>query len=161
MICMPNLVFQSGLDLNFESQTWDFSRISAQNPHSPRQARICATHVLSASEYVSPRCGRSQWVVQGQRLLVPGPVLRHGLRSVDLPRIAARYRSQVACPSQTAVPHGVSLPDYFAQQAGQCERRTSLADLCRFRTTPDWHSAASVCQGTCRCSSEYLDIERV
>ena len=32
MICLMNLVFQSGLDLNFESQTLGFSRISAQNP---------------------------------------------------------------------------------------------------------------------------------
>jgi hypothetical protein len=56
MICLLNSVFSSGLDLNFvESQTWGFSRISAQNLHAPRQARICATHALSATEHVR-RC---------------------------------------------------------------------------------------------------------
>ena len=43
MIYLSNLAFQSGLDLNVESQTVGFLRISAQNRHAPRQARICAT----------------------------------------------------------------------------------------------------------------------
>ena len=144
MICLQNLVFQSGLDLNVESQTGGFSRISAQNPHAPRQARICATHALPAAEHVSPLCGRAQRRTQGQGLLVSGSVLRHGLRPVDLPRVAARHRSQLARASQTAVPHGVSLPDDFAQHAGQCERHTPVANLCRLRPAPDW-------LGTPRC----------
>ena len=44
MIYLSNSVFQSGLDLNVEGQTWGFSRISALNHYAPRQARICATH---------------------------------------------------------------------------------------------------------------------
>ncbi len=55
MICLPNLVFESGLDLNVESQTWGFSRISAKTPYAPRHARICATHALSATEQVRRR----------------------------------------------------------------------------------------------------------
>jgi hypothetical protein len=146
MICLLNSVFSSGLDLNFvESQTWGFSRISAQNLHAPRQARICATHALSATEHVSPLCGRPQRGAQGQRLLVSGSVLRHGFRSVDLPRVFARHRSQPSCPSPTAVPHGFSLSDDFAQHAGQCERHTPMANLRRLRTTPDWFGASSVC----------------
>ena len=52
-IYLLNLVFQSGLDLNVESQTWGFLRISAKNCHAPRQARICATHALPSAEHVS------------------------------------------------------------------------------------------------------------
>jgi hypothetical protein len=66
MICLPNLVFESGLDLNVESQTLGLSRISAQNRHAPRQARICATHALSATKHVSPLCGRPLRRTQGQ-----------------------------------------------------------------------------------------------
>lgn len=58
MIYLLNLAFQSGLDLNVESQTVGFLRISAQNRHAPRQARVCATHALPATEHVSPLCGR-------------------------------------------------------------------------------------------------------
>ena len=148
MIFLVNLMFQSGLDLNIESQTGGFSRIPAQNPHAPRQARICATHGLPATEYVSPLCGRSPRGAQGQRLLVPGPVLRHGIRPIDLQRVPARHRSQLARPSQTAVPHGVSLFHGFAQHAGQCERHTPVADLCRLRPTPDWYCTTAVRQGT-------------
>ena len=46
-----NLVFQSGLDLNVESQTWGFSRIPARNLHAPRQALICTTHALPAADW--------------------------------------------------------------------------------------------------------------
>ena len=84
MIYLLNLVFQSGLDLNVESETFGFLRISARNRHAPRQARICATHALSPAEHVSPLCRRPPGRVQGQGLLLPGPVLRHGLRPVDL-----------------------------------------------------------------------------
>ena len=37
MIYLLSLVFESGLDLDVERQTWVFSRISALNPHAPRQ----------------------------------------------------------------------------------------------------------------------------
>ena len=147
MIFLENLVFQSGLDLNVESQTWGFWAEIRKNPHAPRQARVRATHAVPAAEYLSPLCGRSQWGTQGQRLLLSGPVLRHGLRPVDLPRIPARHRSQLACPSKTAVPHGLSMSDDFAQHAGQCERHTPVANFCRLRSAPDWHCTTPVRHG--------------
>ncbi|MFO1263298.1 MAG: DUF4372 domain-containing protein [Rhodoferax sp.] len=42
--------------------------------------------------------------------------------AADLPGVLARHRSQSACASQSAVPHGLSLSDHFAQHAGQRER---------------------------------------
>src|SRR5665647_422418 len=149
MIRLPNLVFESGLDLNVESQTWGFSRISAKTPYAPRQARICATHALSATEHFSSLCGRPSGRTQGQGLLLPGSVLRHGLRAVDLPRISARYRSQPSRSGASAVPHGISLPNDFAQHAGQRECHTPVANLCRLRPASDWLGATPVRHGAC------------
>ena len=54
MICLMNLMFQSGLDLNVKSQTWRFCAEFRKNLHAPRQARICATHAVSVAEHISP-----------------------------------------------------------------------------------------------------------
>ena len=48
MIYLQNLVFQSGLDLNVESQTLGFWAEIRKNPHAPRQARIRAPHLKRA-----------------------------------------------------------------------------------------------------------------
>jgi hypothetical protein len=153
MICLSNFMFQSGFDLNVERQTCDFLRVSAQNHHAPRQARICATHVLAATEHVSRLCGRPSRRTQGQRLLVSGSILCDGFCPVDLSRVAARHRGQLACPGSSAVPHRVSLPDDFAQHAGQCERHTPVANLRRFRPAPDWLGTSPVCHGAVRAGT--------
>ena len=148
MIYLLNLVFQSGLDLNVESQTLGFLRVSAQNHHAPTQARIKAPHALSATEHVWTLRGRPPGRTQGQRLLVPGPVLRYCFCAVDVPEILARHRRQPARTRSSAVPRGFSLSDDFTQHAGQCERHSSVADLCRLRSTLDWPGASPVRQGT-------------
>ena len=38
MICLPNLQFESGLDLNVERQTYGLLRICAKGLHASRQA---------------------------------------------------------------------------------------------------------------------------
>src|ERR1035437_1814039 len=144
MIRLPNLVFESGLDLNVEMQTCGFLRVSAQNHQAPRHARICATHALSAAEHVSTLCGRPSGRTQGQGLLVSGSVLRHGFCSTDLPRVVARHRGQPSCPSPSALSHGLSLSDDFAQYAGQCECHTPMANLCRLRPASDWLGSSPV-----------------
>src|ERR1035437_6657432 len=143
MIYLPNLMLVSGLDLNVESQTVGFLRAFAPNCHAPRQARICATHALSATEHVSALRGRPPRRAQGQGLLVPGPVLCDGFRPIDVSRVAARYRGQLASASASAVPHGFSLPDNFAQYAGQCKRDSAMAYLCRLRAPLDWRRTAT------------------
>ena len=154
MIRLQNLAFQSRLDLNVESQTLGFWAGNRKNPHAPRQARICATHGPSAAEYVSPLWGRSQWRTQGQRLLVSGSVHRHGIRPVDLPRVPACHRSQLARPSQTAVPHGVSLSDDFAQHDGQCERHRSVRSTKETAASkPAWKVQ---CQAMCCCAKRSI-----
>ena len=61
---------------------------------------------------------------------MPGPVLGDGLRPIDVPRVAARHRGQLASASASAVPHGVSLSNDFEQYAGPCERHATVEDLC-------------------------------
>lgn len=158
MINLLNLVFDSDLDFNFEMQTCGFLRVSAKKHHAPcrhspvvdlrGQARICATHALSANAHVSTLCGRPSGRTQSQRLLVPGLILCDGLCPVDLPRVAARHRSQLACSGTSALSHGVSLPDDLAQHTGQRERHTPVANLRGLRPAPDWPGATTVCQGT-------------
>jgi hypothetical protein len=53
-------------------------------------------------------------------------------------RVAARHRSQSTGSRSSAVSHGRSLHDYFAQHAVQRERHTPVANLCRSCPTPDW-----------------------
>ena len=52
MICLPNLVFGSGDDLNVEVQTRGLLRLHAKDHHAPGQARVFATHGVYAFEHV-------------------------------------------------------------------------------------------------------------
>jgi len=54
---------------------------------------------------------------------------------------------QPARSGSTAVPHGVSLPDDFAQHAGQCERHAPMANLCPLCSAPHWPGPSPVRQG--------------
>ena len=129
----------SGLDLNVVAQTLSFLRIPAKGSHASRHARVCAGHGPCATHHVSPLRSGPPGRSQGARVLVLGSVLRHGLRPVDGTRVVARYRSQPARAVGAAVSHGISLQVDCAQHAGPCERDKALADLCRFRATPDRH----------------------
>jgi hypothetical protein len=120
MIHLLNLVFQSGLDLNVERQTYDLLRSGAKGWNTPGQARVFSAHGLPSHEHVWTVCCQASRRSQGQGFLLPGPVLRHGL----------------------------SLPDDFAQHVGQCKRHPSMADLCGLCAASDWHRQAPVCRGT-------------
>ena len=52
MICLPNLMFWSGDDLNVEVQTRGLLRLHAKDHHAPRQARVFAGHGLLAAEHL-------------------------------------------------------------------------------------------------------------
>ena len=139
------LAFQSGLDLNFDSMTYGLLRSHAKDRNEPRQACFLSTHGVSAPEHFPSMRGRSQRRSQGSRFHLHGPVLDHGLCSVDLPRVFARHRGQFACPSQAAVSHGFALQDRFSQHFVQRQCNPALANLRRLCATPDRHGAALVC----------------
>ena len=125
--------------------TYGLLRSHAKDRNEPRQARFLSTHGLLAAEHVSPLRCQAPRRLQGSRFHLHGPVLDHGLCSVDLPRVFARHRGQFACPSQAAVSHGAALQDCFSQHLGQCQCNSALANLRRLRATPDRHGAPSVC----------------
>lgn len=80
----------------------------------------------------------------------PGSILRYGICAADLSGIVARYRSEFASASASAVPHGIPMHDEFSQCVGQCERYSTLADLRRSRTTFDRNGMGVVCPTTAR-----------
>ena len=100
MICLPNSVLGSGLDLNVERQTCGLMRCHAKDRHAPRQACIFAAHGVLAAEYISPPRECPSWGAQGQGLLLPGSVLRHGLCPVDLSGVPARHRVNLRARSE-------------------------------------------------------------
>ena len=146
MIYLGFLAFQSGLDLNFDSMTYGLLRRHAKDRNEPRQACFLSTHGLLAAEHVSPLRGQAPRRSQSSRLHLHGPVLDHGLCSIDLPRVFARHRGQFACSSQAAVSHGSALQDSFSQHLVQRQCNPALANLRRLRATPDRHGAPVVCQ---------------
>ena len=142
MIFLHKLMFFSGLDLNVEAQNLGFLRISAEGPYASRQARVFADHDLPATDYFSSlRCCPSRRT-QGQGFFLPRSVLRNVLCATDLSGVSARHRNQFARTGTSALSHGLSLRDGFAQYIGQCERYAPLANLCRLRQTFDQHSPA-------------------
>jgi hypothetical protein len=139
MIHLLNLVFQSGLDLNVERQTLTFcvsgaktvmhqgklvfSQLMAYLPMST--FRRCVAKHRGEHKVKDFSCLDQFFAMAFAQL-----TYRESLRDIEV-----NLRAQ----AKTAVPHGLSLPDDFAQHAGQCERHTPVADLCGLRAAPDWH----------------------
>ena len=84
---------------------------------------------------------------------MPGPVLRDGLRSADVSRVAARHRGVPGHAGAAAVPPRLSLAS-GAQYAGQRERRAALANLRRSGAAPDRNRPAAVCERADRVGLE-------
>ncbi len=87
--------------------------------------------------------------LQGQELLVLGPVPLHGLCPVDLPGEPAGYSGLPAGRPTQALPHGVprhGLP----QHARPCQRGARLADLRRLRSGADRDRPYPVRHGSVR-----------
>src|SRR5574337_31409 len=109
MICQDKSSFGSGLDLNVEPQTSSPLRGGpAWGGDASRQARFRSGHGAPAAVDVPALCGALRRPAQGQELLVPGSVLRDGLRAVDVSRVVARHRSVSGNATATALPLGFS-----------------------------------------------------
>jgi len=73
---------------------------------------------------------------QGPNILMPGSVPVYGLRSTDVSRKLARYRSLFACDANQTLSHGNSKPD-FKINAGRCQREQRLANIRRLCPSVD------------------------
>src|SRR6266436_3201666 len=147
-----------GLDLNYRRRfcdpaKYDFARMIDE----PRPTGVRAIDAASSVDHVSPLrdtlCGRAESEV----VLLPRSVPVHGIRTVDLPREPARYRSVSACPALQALSPRDSC-DGGPQYPGQCERGARLAHPCRLRAEPDRHRTAAVCRRGLRCRSEGIGL---
>jgi hypothetical protein len=84
MICLPNLEFRSGDDLNVEVQTRGLLRLHAKDHHAPRQARVFAVDGLLAVEHLCALRGHAPRRTQGQGFQLSGSVYLDGLRPLAL-----------------------------------------------------------------------------
>src|ERR1035437_7228403 len=143
-----------GLDLNNACGFCDTAKYDVAGViDEPRQAGVCAIDgTLSADDISSLRdalSGRTQ----GQDFLLPGSVLVHGVRAVDLSGEPSGHRSLLACAALQALspwdPFG-----HGPQYAGQRQPGARLAHLRRRRTEPDWYCSTPLYQRTLRCRSE-------
>ena len=105
--------------------------------------RVRSGHGFAAASSVSLLREALRRRPQGQGLHLPGPVPRHGVCPVDLPRIAARHRGVSAGHAAQALPHGHPI-DGVAQHAGQCQRGARLAHLRRLRAGDNRPGALAV-----------------
>ncbi len=136
---------KGGVDLNGDCQFGQSFGLLLGGHHEHRQDAVRPAHGFPALDDVRPvrralrrRQGRSRADVRGT---VPG----HGLRSTDLPREPARYRSMSVGPGCQALSHGLSRAD-SAFDAGRCQRVARLAHPCRLRAAPDRSGQSAVCQ---------------
>jgi len=153
MICFDELALLSGLDLSFERQTSGPLRgYPAWGGDASRQARFRAGHGASAAVDIPPLPGTLRRPAQAQELLVSGPVLRDGLRAVDVSRVVARRRGVSGHAGTTAVPRFSFARG--AQHAGQRQRSAALADLRRPGAASDRHHSAGLCERAHRSGLE-------
>src|SRR5271169_2438116 len=139
-----------GLDLNIDSASRTVTAVpAAESLDASRPARVCAVDAPSSADDVPSVRGKLSRGAQGEELLVPRPVLVHGLRAADLSRESAGYRVESSSPSGEALSSGDSR-QCLAQHAGQrqCDPRLAyLRELCR---ALDRHRTRLVYRGTLR-----------
>ena len=115
------------------SGRWAAMTGPARMPDAVWSHRLRAAHVPCLADHL-PTVRRSlPWRILGVQLLLLGPVSGDGLRSVDLPREPARYRSMPSLGERQVVSHGISRP----------VARSTLADA---NESHDWRIYADFAQ---------------
>src|ERR1700730_8371699 len=101
------------------------------------QIDFCTTDGLSSFKKFPALCKTLPGRLQTQELFLLGSVSLHGLRSANLSREFARYRSLFARATDQALPSR-SARSSLAQYLGPCELRARLAHLRRLRASADY-----------------------
>src|ERR1700732_5441663 len=87
-----------GLDLNCECRFCHAAKRAFVGAiDEPRQAGVCAADAASSVDDLPPLRHSLSGRVQSEVLLVPGSVLVHGVRTVDLSGEPSGHRSMPAC----------------------------------------------------------------
>jgi len=82
---------------------------------------------------------------QSKDFYLPGPVHVHGVCTTDRQRKPARYRNMPSVFKLQTVPCRHSRK-YLSQHIGRCQRKTRLANISGFRTSPDRSSKVTLRQ---------------
>ena len=105
-----------------------------------RLAYELATHYLLANHGFFPTTSFQHlrasipWQLPHTQFFLPRPIPLHGFCSTDLQRKSQRHRYLSACRQAKTISCRHSR-QYIKEHAGRCQRKTSLADICRLRTT--------------------------
>src|SRR3989339_395644 len=89
---------------------------------------------------------------QNAEIFLHGSISLHGLRSINLSRELARYRSMPARQSVKIVSHGYSIP-HLTKHISRRQRESRLANLRRFCPNPYIHCQRTLCQRRLRHQS--------
>jgi len=114
--------------------------------------RLCSTVQISAYLRVSSMRPTLRGHLQSADLFLLGSILVHGFCSIDLSRKSSRHRSVSSRPTRKTLPHGNPQP-HFPKYLSLYQRKSRLADLCRF--CPRTHSTGSgvISPGRLRCGT--------
>src|SRR5262249_45410012 len=111
--------------------------------HAQRPLCLFPTDGLSAQARVRPLRRALSGQSTDSQLLLFRSIPLHGLRSIDLSREPAGHRNLPSCPSEEALPRGLSRCDR-PEHLGGCQRAPRLAHLLGFRPSVDRPRASTV-----------------
>lgn len=121
------------------------SRLQEMAIYEFRENDLCSVNGLYASIRIPSMCRTIQRQLQGHKLFMLGPVSLHGFCPTDLPGKPERYSSLSPGSLAQTLSHGhtwESLPKY----PGQCQPGAGLANLRRFRSSPDQQGQKTLCR---------------
>src|SRR5713101_2357596 len=113
---------------------------------------LCTADGLSSFQGFSTLCQTLPGRLQTQDFFLLGSVSLHDLRTVNVSRESARYRSLSARATHQALPSGHSRPS-LAQYSGPCELGPRLAHLRRLRASADYPRSRAPTRTTASASS--------
>ena len=125
------------IDLNSVVHFLAIPAQGAANVH--RTNNLFATYRFPTTRRFSSMRATIQRRPQNQNILMLRPISRHGLRTINQPRIASRHRSVSANIWLKTLSRWIPQQTNFSQHFGQRQPDTALADLCRLRTNSYRH----------------------
>ena len=126
------------IDLNSVVRFWATLAQGIANEH--RTNNLFATYGLPATRGFSSMRATIQRRSQNQNFLMLRPISRHGLRTINQPRIAPRHRSFFANIRPKTLSRRIPQQTNFSQHTGQRQPDSALANLRRLCTNAYNHS---------------------
>ena len=124
-------------DLNSESQIGDtFAFERKEIAYEYRKNHFLSTDGLSTKLRISKMRGVLSRQLQSQKFFMLGPVSLHGFCATDLSGESSGYPGMPSCDPRKIISYGHPRQS-VTQHSGQCQQRSGLAHLRRFRPGDD------------------------